>query len=151
MAEGNESTVFRTVQGPPLLGKAKSYESWKTELELWLEITNTKKEHIGITIALSLPNECQFGEDIKDRVLENISRERLKETEGYKHILDFLDKELGKNKIVDKFERFKEFVFCKKSTEQGIEEYIRMFDCKVNRLKAVGQTIEGDIITFMLL
>ena len=112
------SSSYRTVQGPPLLNKAKSFESWKLEVELWLEITDLKPEKVAIMLALSLPNECKFGNDIKDRVLENISRDVMKGENGYQAILDFLQKELGKNVTVDKFDRFKDFVFCKKTEEQ---------------------------------
>ena len=146
-----ERTTYRTVQGPPLLNNSKSFESWKTEVELWLEITDIKPEKVAIMLALSLPNVSKFGNDIKDTVLENVSREDMKKTDGHKFILDFLQKELGKNLTVDKFDRFKDFVFCKKTEEQEMEEYIRDFDSKVNRLVAVGQKMEGDIVTFMLL
>ena len=115
--ENMSNTHYKTTQGPPLLDKAKSFESWKLEVELWLEITDLKPEKVAIMLALSLPNESKFGNDIKDRVLENISRDVLKGPEGYKAVLDFLQKDLGKNATVDKFDQFKDFVFCKKTGE----------------------------------
>ena len=145
MAPGN-------ISGVPLLNKARSYETWKKEIELWCEITEIKVEKRGITIALALPDEeCQFGKDIKSEVLDNVTSAMLKAVEGPVHIIDYLDKILGKDQTVDRFHRFKEFIICKRTDNQDIDSFLRNFDSNVNRLKAVGQKIDGDIITFMLL
>ena len=157
MAGGGDSTVetvethYKDYKGPPLLGKAKSYELWKIELEFWLELTDLDKKSLGITVALSLPEDCKFGKGIKSGVLENVKKDQLKAENGQKHILTYLDEILGKDQTVDKFDRFKEFVWCKKTPEQNIDEYLREFDSKVSRLQSSGQKMDGDIITFMLL
>ncbi len=136
----------------PVLSKARSYETWKKEIELWCKITDIKKEKLGITIALALPDdECHFGTDIKSEILENLTVEQLESPEGPVHITDYLDKILSKDKTVDKFQRFKDFVNCKRKDNQNIDDFLRNFDSHVNRLKGVGQKIDGDIITFMLI
>ena len=62
----------------PLLNKARSYDTWKKEIELWCKITELSKEKLGITIALALPDEeCQFGKDIKSDVLDNVTGTQL--------------------------------------------------------------------------
>ena len=147
--DGSGST--KSFTSVPLLNKAKSYELWKKELLLWNKITDLPKKKIGITVALSLPEDCQFGKDIRSSVLENIKSDTLEGENGMESITNYLDSILGKDEAVDKFDRFKDFVFCKKTAEESIDEYIRKFDSAVSRLKATGQEMDSVIITFMLL
>ena len=58
---------------PPSLKEAKTYESYKKELKMWSAVTDVPKEKQGNLIALSLPNESKFGNNIKERVLERLS------------------------------------------------------------------------------
>ena len=144
-------TQMKSIHSVPLLQNAKTYEIWKKQIELWLEVTDVAKTKRGITIALSLPEECSFGKNIASSVLEKVSTNDMKKDEGYKYVLKHLDEMLAKDLTVDKFDRFKDFVFCKKTAEQNVDDFITEFDSKVSRLQAVGQKIDGDIITFMLL
>ena len=151
MGDNENTTVVKSTNSVPLLGRAKTYELWKKELGLWKLVTDIKPEKLAITVVLSLPEDCTFGKNIKSTVLENIKEDVLKKTEGYDKVLDYLDELLGKDKEVDKFDRFKEFVFCKKTEEESIDDFITRFDNKVSRLQSTGQEIDGSIITFMLI
>jgi hypothetical protein len=41
----------------PLLNKARSYDTWKKEIELWCKITELSKEKLGISITIAVA--CQ--------------------------------------------------------------------------------------------
>ena len=148
--QGN-TTVVKSTISVPLLGQAKTYELWKKEVLLWKEITDLKPEKIGITIALALPEECSFGKNIRSSVIENVPQDNLKAAEGHQAVLEYLDEILGKDLVVDKFDRFKEFLNCKKAGDQSMDDFITTFDNKVSRLVASGQKIDNSLITFMML
>ena len=147
----DREVVVKSTQSVPMLEKAKTFELWKTEVEIWKEVTDIKAEKIGMTLALSLPEECKFGKNIKSSILEKISIAALKGNTGYDKVIQHLDTLLGKDKVVDKFERFNDFVDCKKTEEQSIEDFVSTFDSKLNRLISSGQKIDKDIMTYMIL
>ena len=143
-----KSTIHNSV---PLLGQAKSYELWKKEVLLWRKITEIKPEKVGITLALALPEECTFGKNIRSSVIENVASDKMETATGHQAVLDYLDKILGKDLAVDKFDRFKEFLNCKKAGDQSMDDFISTFDNKVSRLIAAGQKIDNSLVTFMML
>merc|ERR1711876_39429 len=88
-------TEMRTNHPVPLLQKAKTYELWKKQVNIWLELTDMKEEKRGMTIALALPEECDFGKNINSSVLEHVSLTDMKKKEGHKKVLEYLDEILG--------------------------------------------------------
>ena len=82
---------------PPIMDACKSYEAFKRELQAWSEVTDLGKKKQGNFIALSLPNNSKFGNDIRERVFEKLSMEDLKEDNGLDKVIEILDEELGKN------------------------------------------------------
>ena len=40
---------------PAFNSKEKTFERWKTEIEMWSEVTELTKSKMGIAVALSLP------------------------------------------------------------------------------------------------
>ena len=149
--EGSTTVVKSTINSVPLLGQAKTYELWKKEVLLWIKITEIKPEKIGITLALALPEECAFGKNIRSSVIENVADDKLGATTGHLAVLNYLDEILGKDLAVDKFDRFKEFLNCKKTGDQSMDDFITTFDNKISRLLATGQKIDNSLITFMML
>ena len=67
-----------TVQ-PSNLNDCKTYEAFKRELKAWADVTDLAKKKQGNFIALSLPNQSKFGNDLKERAFEKLSLEDLKE------------------------------------------------------------------------
>ena len=149
--DDTHTTVVKSTINVPLLGQAKTYELWKKEVLLWKKITEIKPEKVGITLALALPEECTFGKNIRSSVIENVTDEQMGGAEGHLAVLNYLDEILGKDLVVDKFDRFKEFLNCKKTGDQSMDDFITTFDNKVSRLIASGQKIDNSLITFMML
>ena len=58
---------------PPDLNSCKTYEAYKRELSAWEAVTDLVPTKQGNYIALSLPNQSKFGNDLKERAFENIS------------------------------------------------------------------------------
>ena len=91
---------------PPDLNDCKSYEAFKREIRAWSSVTDIPRVKHGNLIVLSLPNKStRFGDDIKERVLETLTEEKLNSESGLPKVLEFLDQELGKNAVDDIIEK----------------------------------------------
>ena len=58
---------------PTFNNKEKTFECWKTEIEMWSEVTELTKSKMGIAVALSLPEHDSTM--IREQVMEE-SQER---------------------------------------------------------------------------
>lgn len=136
---------------PPDLNECKSYEAYKRELSAWAAVTELAKSKQGNYVVLSLPNKSKFGNDLKERAFESLSEDQLKSEDGLKLVLQFLDKELGKNAVDDIIEKWDDFESCKKTDSQSLEEFISDFETKHNRIKATGTKMPEEILAYMLM
>ena len=115
---------------PPDLNACKTYEAFKREITAWASVTDLAKSKQGNYVALSLPNKSQFGNDLRERVFENLSPGILSADDGLQKVIDFLDKELGKDAIDDVIEKWDEFDSCRKESEQSLEDFIAEYEMK---------------------
>ena len=136
---------------PPDLNACKTYEAFKREITAWASVTDLAKSKQGNYVALSLPNKSQFGNDLRERVFENLSPGILSADDGLQKVIDFLDKELGKDAIDDVIEKWDEFDSCRKESEQSLEDFIAEYEMKSNRVKATGTSLSGEILAYMLM
>ena len=136
---------------PPDLNECKTYEAFKRELSAWASVTDLAKAKQGNFVALSLPNKSKFGNDIRERVFENLSPEDLSAENGLGKIITFLDQELGKDAIDDVIEKWDAFDSCTKKNNQTLEDFISEFEMKSNRVKATGTSLSGEILAYMLM
>ena len=88
-----------TKVNPPSFAKTKSYRRYKQELLAWKEVTEVTAERQGIVVALTLPEDDETG--IRERVFDEIKLEDLKKADGFQTLLNYLDKQLGKDDLED--------------------------------------------------
>lgn len=136
---------------PPDLNECKTYEAYKRELKAWASVTDLAKAKQGNFVALSLPNKSKFGSDLRERVFESLSPEILSAENGLEKVLEFLDKELGKDAIDDVIEKWDDFDSCRKESEQSLEDFIADYELKSNRVKATGTNLSSEILAYMLM
>ena len=136
---------------PPSLKEAKTYESYKKELKMWSAVTDVPKEKQGNLIALSLPNESKFGNNIKERVLERLSVSELGKAEGLKSLVEFLDEELASDATTDLVNKWDEWFDFVRKPNQTIDQFIGDYELLVSRLEAAGQKLSEEIKGFALL
>ena len=136
---------------PPDLNDCKSYESYKRELQAWKSVTELGATKQGNYVVLSLPNKSKFGNDLRERVFENISATDLASVTGLDKVIEFLDTELGKSAVDDTIEKWDSFDNCKRGDNQTLEEFISEFEAKSSRVKATGTTLPGEILAYMLM
>jgi len=133
------------------LRKAISYESFKSEVNAWNEITDLKREKMGIWHALNLPNDCEFGNEIKAKVFDYFEITDLKTDTGLEKLLIFLDSELEKNQLDDILDKWKDFENCIKMDEQSMDDFVWEYERKYNKLKIKCTILPDEVLTFMLL
>ena len=131
---------------PPTLGE--NYERYKQELEAWKVITDVPKKKQGIAIALTLPDDHPSG--IRAKVFEEIKLTDLDKGTGLDSLLQFMDKNLGKDDITDQYEKFEEFEDYRRSGE-NITEYIANFHQRYIRLEKLNMTLPKPVLAFKLL
>ena len=136
---------------PPDLNGCKTYEAYRRELSAWAAVTDLAEKKQGNYIALSLPNKSDFGNDLRERVFEHLSVEELNDENGLKKLLEFLDKELGKNAIDDVIEKWDAFDSCRKSESQSLDEFISEFELKSNKVQGTGTKLPSEILSYMLM
>ena len=110
--------------------KGKSYERYKRELEAWSEVTELKAEKKGIAIALSFPEDDEYG--IREKVFDELTIDELKDKDGLQKLITFLDSKLLKDDLADSWEKFGDFEEYK--CGQTISEFILQFDQKYKRI-----------------
>ena len=79
---------------PPDLKDAKNYECFKKELLLWQSLTSLEPTEQAWCVALNLPNDCPFAENIGTKVMEWLSMEELQGANGMEKLVSLLDKEV---------------------------------------------------------
>ena len=135
---------------PPDFAKCKTYEQYKVELEAWRAITDLPKEKQAIAVALSLP-QTPDTTGIRERVFEELEVSDLKKEVGMKTLTDYLDKNLGKDDLVDPLEKFEDFEDYTRRSGQSINDYVAEFDQEYNKLGKLKMELPSAILAFKLL
>ena len=73
---------------------------------------------------------------IRNKVFDSLGEQKLKGKEGYQELMNFLEKEFGKDEIYDVFNKFEEFESCRK--KQSMQQYISAFELKYTQVKNKG-------------
>ena len=88
---------------------------------------------------------------IREKVFEQINLDDLEKGGGLDSLIQFMDKQLGKDDLVDSLEKFKDFEDFERSGALSITDYIALFDQKCQRLSKINTTLSSSILAFKLL
>jgi len=142
------STMATKIQ-PPVYKSCSSYEHYKVLVEAWEAVTDVVKLKQGIVIALSLQSVADS--KIGERIFSSISLADLKKEDGLKTLMNFLDKELGKDDLEEVITRYDEFEDCRKQPGESMNDYISNFQQKVNRIVAKKIKLPSVVLGFKLI
>ena len=95
-------------------------------------MTDVPEEKQGVVVALSLPENEADG--VRERVFDEMSLTDLKKKDGLALLMNYLDKQLGKDDLTDSLEKFENFEEYVREPGQSILEYISKFDQKYNKI-----------------
>ena len=133
----------------PQFKREKSYSLYKKEVSAWQEVTDVKLEKQGIVLALSLPETEDL--NLREKVFENLSLDKLRGDNGVQDLIGFLDEQFGKDELEDSLQKFEDFEdYCRGSGED-IAQFITNFDLKYNRIKTDTLKLPSEILAFKLL
>ena len=117
---------------------------------MWSAVTEVDKKKQGNLIALSLPNESKFGNNLKERVMERLSVSDLSCDEGLTKLVKFLDEELASDAtdLIGKWDDWFDYV---RKADQSMEQFISEYEVLVSRLESAGQKLSQEVKGFALM
>lgn len=118
---------------------------------MWAAVTELDKKKQGNLIALSLPNESKFGNNLKERVMERLSVSELNEDDGLNKLITFLDEELASDATTDLIGKWDDWFDYERRSDQTMEQFISEYELLVSRLESAGQKLTEEIKGFALM
>ena len=110
------------------------YVAWRNDIEIWKLLTETKEEKLGLSVYLALKGQARD-------VVRNITPTDLNTADGYKRIMEELDRVYLKDQTTQGFCAFKEFYEYKRSAGQNFSEFIIEYDQRYHKLKKYNMTL----------
>ena len=123
------------IKDPPTFSQHSSYTRWKDKVEAWKTVAVANKfceeSTIGQILALSLPSTPEEG-DIRGKVMDAVGGDKLKGTDGYKNLIDWMDTHMGRDDTTTTIDKIRDFMKYRRREDQRINDYIAGFDAKYN-------------------
>ena len=131
-------------KNPPSFGDGeKDYEVWKTELEMWVLVTDIKEEKHAIAVTLSLKGQARA-------IALELDKTKLNSKDGIQFLLQVLDPVFKMNEtdicysVFTNFEKFSR-------TVENMSKYIIEFERLYNLMKTKAMKLPQAILKFKLL
>ena len=131
-------------KNPPALDEDKSYETWKSEIDIWRLMTDVEKERQALALVLSLSGQA------RQRALE-IEVADLNKADGVDTLLESLEELFLKDKIDLAYETYSKFEQFKKTDSMSMTEYIVEYERLYTRCKRYDMTLPDAVLSFRLL
>ena len=111
---------------PPGFGGQKSYERWKTELDVWQRVTSVEKKKQAMLVALSFADDSEA----RDRVFNEIPIADFDCDGGMVKLLEYMDKWFKKDELTAAYDSWTEFDNIQMDKNNSMETYITSFEKK---------------------
>ena len=129
---------------PPKLTDKTNYIDWKYDITVWQMFTDLEKAKQGPALYLSLEGkalECARGIDIQ----------KIGEDEGFKTIVDALDKLFLKDADTRAFLDFEEFFKYRRAASGDVTDFVAHFEYLHNKVAKHNMTLPEGVKAFFLL
>ena len=115
---------------PPVFSPEEDddYVAWRNDVEVWKLLTETKPEKLGLSVYLSLKGQARD-------VVRNLKPADIAVADGYKIVIDELDKVYLKDNTTQAFCAFKDFYEYKRSAGQNFAEFIVEYDQRYRKVE----------------
>ena len=133
---------------PPTFGD-KPYERYIEELNAWTFITELEKDKQAIAVALSFPENDES--HIRDKVFSEINMDDLKEEDGIKTLITFMDGIFKKDELTQVYDAYIKFDRFKRTMNDAIENYIIEFEKLYVKTKRYKMELPQSVLAFKLL
>ncbi len=135
----------KDLKTPPVMTNELSYHEWKSEVELWSQITEVKKEKQGGALFFTLLG------DARDTVRSKLKNEVIASADGLDAILNELDSLYLKDSTQRSFNAYEDFVNYRRKPGTSIEDFIVQFNIKYNKIKNYDMTLPEGVLAYNLL
>ena len=122
-----------------------TYEDWKTELQIWANVTDLDKKKQGSAVFLSLQGKA------RETVRASCSPTDMSRDDGLESITKALDKLYLKEASQDQFENFDSFISFRRPSTMPIKDYIIEWDLKYKRLASHKMALPDGVQAYALL
>ena len=121
------TTSFRVA--PPSWDDDKSFDVWKSELDLWKMVTDLTKQKQGPAIVLTLTGR-------KREVAMELSAEELSAEDGLNKVLNVLSKAFAKEKCDALYEVYETFESIQRG-DKDMTSFIDEFERAISKMKKI--------------
>ena len=131
---------------PPDPSKASSYELWRKDAVIWQKLTGLAKPKQGLALQYS----CTGNDRIHEAVT-NIEPEKVECEDGFKNILEVLDKLFKVDEKDSEMKAYHEFESIRRGDSQTIADFINQFDALLNKTKSHGNQMSENLLALKLM
>ena len=135
----------RGYKNPPVFSENKDYESWKTELNMWMLVTDLEKAKQAPAVVLSLPDG-----PLRSSAL-TLPTADLHADEGMRKLLEHLDNELLKDLKDRAYVAYSNFEKFTRTPAMSMFDYIQMFELKQKLAEKFDMKLPDSILAYKLL
>ena len=134
------------IKSPPVFKPEEDddYASWRNDLEVWKDFTDTKPEKLGLAVYLSLEGRAR-------EAVRGLKSQDLKVAGGFALIVGVLDKVFLTDETSRAFVAFKDFYEYRRASGVGFSEFIVDFDQRYSKLQQFDMVLPQGVQAFFLL
>src|SRR5215469_4609036 len=131
-----EETKSRLEEGtkskcPKFDGNIQEYNEWKGKLEDWIFRNQNTDKYIGLTVRGALHGEPW-------ELVAGLDREEVIKVDGWKRIIDILDKKYGVDKKWKKIEYINQFFKIERKRGENMKDFISKFELALRNCYSSG-------------
>ena len=130
--------------------KEKSYETYRFELDCWLEVTPIVKKRRGIEVLLSLPESSKDDRKTREHLVSKMTKDELTAEDGIEKLLQYMDAHLKLDDLGSVWEKFIKFDDVRRGSH-NVNEYMASFDIAYNSLRKENVELPSSILALMLI
>ena len=130
---------------PPMMKEDISYEDWKSDVEVWSDITDLEDKNKGGAVFLTLEGKA------RETVRAGVTRAEMKADDGLTKILTCLDELFKEDATRKSFNAFEHFIKFKRPSDMSMENFIVEFNIRYSKLKTVDMKLPEGVLAYYLL
>ena len=132
-------------KSPPVMKDGLSYEDWKSDVEIWSDVTDLDAKKQGGAVFLTLEGKAQA------TVRAGVTREELKSDTGLEKILGCLDGLYKEDATRSAFSAYEHFTEFRRGPDMSIEDYTIEFNIRYSRIKSLKMELPEGVLAYYLL
>ena len=132
-------------KNPPLMKDGLSYEDWKSDVNIWSDVTELDEKKQGGAVFLTLEGKAQA------TVRAGVTRTEMTASDGLKKIITCLDSLFMEDATRSAFNSFEHFTEFRRASDMSIENFLIEFNIRYSKLKTLEMTLPEGILAYYLL